>query len=150
MSGGIGKLITVCGRNGEKNNSSCNPHHIMWFLCVSTTGQDSSHLTSCMARSQFEVTGDRKVQGWAKKWSPGLVYIVFVSLANILPKSSGRPLPASLPKSTHFTHKRCTLFLLLHITSAWPALQHSCNLGPTFGRALYVTSTKEPKNQTLN
>ena len=30
------------------------------------------------------------------------------SLANILPKSNGRPLPASLPKSPHFTQKRCT------------------------------------------
>ena len=41
-------------------------------------------------------------------------YTVFASLANILPKSKGRPLPASLPKSPHFTRKRCTIQHLAH------------------------------------
>ena len=36
------------------------------------------------------------------------LYTVFASLANILPKSNYQPLPASLPKSPHFTRKRCT------------------------------------------
>ena len=36
-------------------------------------------------------------------------YNVFASFANILPKYNGRPLPASLPKSPHFTRKRCRL-----------------------------------------
>ena len=36
------------------------------------------------------------------------MYTVFASLANILPKSNGWSLPASLPKSPHFTQKRYT------------------------------------------
>ena len=37
-----------------------------------------------------------------------LNYTVFASLANILPKFNGRPMPASLPKSPHLTRKLCT------------------------------------------
>ena len=36
-----------------------------------------------------------------------ILYTVFASLANILPKSNDRPLPASLHKSPHFTRKHC-------------------------------------------
>ena len=36
-----------------------------------------------------------------------ITYTVFASLANILPKFNGRPLPASPPKSPHFTRKCC-------------------------------------------
>ena len=44
-------------------------------------------------------------------WLLGIAYTVFEPLGAILPKSNGRPLPASLPKSPRFARKRCTAFL---------------------------------------
>ena len=37
------------------------------------------------------------------------LYTVLASLADILPKCNGQPLPATLPKGPHFTRKHCTV-----------------------------------------
>ena len=104
------------GKQGEAHTKVQTPN--MWLPC----GQFS-----------YDVG---KLQGWPKSWSPGSVNMRrkkcvlrtaccrtvtltqlsaffqtllhrFASLANIMPKSLGRPLSAYLPKSTHFTGKLC-------------------------------------------
>ena len=63
--------------------------------------QQPRRVTGRRGQSQYRVTYAIDKNLW-------LTYTIFTSLANILPKSNGRPLPASLPKSPRFAQKRCT------------------------------------------
>ena len=75
------------------------------------------------------------------------IYTVFESLANILPKYNGRPLPASLPKSSHFT-RRNAVCITRCCAPEWP-YHYTLSFQPLVAGASRSNMSLSPSDRAL-